>query len=90
MDYGNSEQGLGSSWQIRSLRLVGEHVRVRDLAGDCQERRNTCSPLELATVRLVSAFSMRQVTAERLSRHGVMLPAYGSFVRTRLGNSAMK
>ena len=25
---------------------------------------------------------------ERLSRHGVMLPAYGSFVRAMLGNSA--
>ena len=26
----------------------------------------------------------------KTSRHGVMLPAYGSFVRTRLGNSVMK
>ena len=37
---------ITSEWTGRlgaGLRLVGEHVRVRDLAGDCQERRNTWS-----------------------------------------------
>ena len=44
---------------------------------------------ELLTVGIGDGETRFGFFDERLSRHGVMLPAYGSFVRTRLGNSAM-